>query len=227
MTPDLSMGAESASGAVASDPDASSPETSLPRSIRNFATGPPSRLATIRPIVATAVPVSTAGGNPCSRAIAGAHAIVVPCPPTRAMEPHDHAGRRGQAEQRSAEHSNHVLHENVDRCQHAKDNQRLAAGKQIGQPGVDANRREEDDQQFVTGNHLEADGPAGYGMKYPQEDCCKKSAGHRLRDVVIGQKRNVSRHDHAHEINDETEGESQEIRSYKRIGGGCHDDLAK
>jgi hypothetical protein len=63
-------------------------------------------------------------------------------------------------------------------------------------------------------------------MKRPEGEGCKKSAGDRLRDVVITQKGDVSRDDHAGEIHDDTEGKRQEIRRYKRIGGWCHDDLA-
>lgn len=63
-------------------------------------------------------------------------------------------------------------------------------------------------------------------MKTPHKDRRQKPAGDRLRDVIIAQKCNVSRDDHTHEVNDEAEGESQEIRSYKRIGDWCHDDLA-
>jgi hypothetical protein len=168
------------------------------------------------------VPVSTAAGNPCSAAIAGAHAIVVPCPPDQRDRPHNHPGRRGQAKQRRAKRSDDVLQEDENRCQHAQDGQRSSTGKQIGQTGIDADRCEENDQQPVAGDHLEVDCQASCGIKNPHGNCRKKSTGHRLRDVVFAQKRDPLCHNHADEIDEQTDRKRQEIRYDKRVRRWCH-----
>ena len=41
----------------------------------------------ISPIVATAIPLSSAAGKPCSSAMVGPQAIAVPCPPTSETDP--------------------------------------------------------------------------------------------------------------------------------------------
>ena len=55
--------------------------------MRNFAMGPPIRLARIKPKVAQATPISMALATPNSSAIRGAQAIAVPWPPIRDTVP--------------------------------------------------------------------------------------------------------------------------------------------
>ena len=87
ITPILSIGALSSSGA-SSIGTGSAEEGCRPYfSIRYFAIGPPNTQAMISPSVATAIPVSIAAGKSCSVAMRGAQAMVVPWPPDKAMEP--------------------------------------------------------------------------------------------------------------------------------------------
>ena len=73
-------GAPTSSGSVLSGPR-------FFRWIRNRAMGPPMRLASIRPKVAQATPISLAFAIPYSFANRGAQAIDVPCPPMRETVP--------------------------------------------------------------------------------------------------------------------------------------------
>ena len=87
ITPLLSIGAWSSSGA-SSIGTGSAGEVCRPYfSIRYFAIGPPRTEEMISPSVATAMPVSIAAGKPCSAAMTGAQAMVVPWPPDKAREP--------------------------------------------------------------------------------------------------------------------------------------------
>ena len=111
----------------------------------------------ISPIVATAIPLSSAAGKPCSSAMVGPQAIAVPCPPTSDTEPDDHAGRLRHAERHRADGADQVLQEHEgdrDEAEHAED---AAARRQIREPRVHPDRREEDDEQPVPRRHVEAD----------------------------------------------------------------------
>jgi hypothetical protein len=63
--------------------------------------------------------------------------------------------------------------------------------------GAYRGKYEEDDQQPVTGNQLDADCPTARGTKAREEERCDKSTGHQFRDVAIVQKCNVSRYETA------------------------------
>ncbi|MEZ5904353.1 MAG: hypothetical protein R3C69_04335 [Geminicoccaceae bacterium] len=131
-------------------------DSSLCRAIRNLAIGPPIRLARIRPKVAEATPISMAWVMPYSSAIRGAQAIAVPCPPISdgaAEHPH----RRRQVEHARHRDASDVLHHHVGDGRGQEDDQRPAAGDQVREPGVDADRREEIDEQQVARTEIEPD----------------------------------------------------------------------
>ena len=151
------------------------------------ATGPPSRLARIRPSVAQATPISSAFAMPRSlgedrrpgdrRAVAAdlRHAAG------------DQADGRGQPDQARHRDAHQVLDHDEGDGGDQQHEQRPAADLEVGEAGVHADGREEVDEQDVARGELEGDRHARREVDQRDHRRAEQPADHRLRDVPVAQ----------------------------------------
>ena len=129
----------------------------------------------MRLTVATAMPLSSAAGKPCScgdRRPPGDRRAV---PADQRHRARDDARRLRQAERHRADGADRVLQEDEGDRHEAEHPEDATAGGQIRQPGIHPDRREEDDEQLVPRGHVEADVDAEEGMHRPEDAAPRRS----------------------------------------------------
>ena len=182
----------SGGGAVSERPtgltSSGSSEREARGSIRKRPSGPPMTLATTRPSVAMAMPISGAPARPRA-ASSGDQAMIVPWPPSSEVEPSTTRHAERQAGDPGAEGADEVLHQQEPGGDDDEDRQRLAAAQEVADPGVEADAGEEDEEQQVAGVGVEADLDDAGLVEQVEQERDQQAAGHRIGDAEAAQDR--------------------------------------
>ena len=125
--------------------------------------------------------------------------------------PDDHAGRLRHAERHRADGADQVLQEHEGDRDEAEDAEDAPARRQIREPGIHPDRREEDDEQPVPRRHVEADVDPEDGVHPPERQGGDEATGDRFRDAVAAQERHPLRDEHADEEDDDADGQREEV----------------
>ena len=179
----------------------------------------------IRLMVATARPLSSAAGKPCSAAMVGPQAIAVPCPPTNDIEPTTTPaafGRPSAIAPRVPTVSCKKHEDHSHQAEHAED---TASGGQVPKSRVHPDRREEDDEQLVPCGHVERDVDAEQGVHRPEDERGDKAAGHRLRNAVAPQKLDALGDEHSDKEDHDADRNREEIGRYEVARVRRHGDV--
>ena len=178
--------------------------------MRKPAIGPPTRLATTSPSVATAMPTSSALASPKRSAMIGAQAIVVPCPPMSEAEPRKRRDPLRQAERRDAAGGDQVLDDEIGERQAEQDEERPAARNEVVELGVEADAGEEIEQEHVARLEREADLDSEPDIGDERQHGREQAAGHRLRNVPAPERRDEAIEAGAGEEHDDGDRERQQ-----------------
>ena len=133
-------------------------------------------------------------------------------PADQRHRPDDHAGGLGHAERHRADGADQVLQEHEGDRDEAEDAEDAPARRQIREPGIHPDRREEDDEQPVPRRHVEADVDSEDGVHPPERQGSDEATGDRFRDAVAAQERHPLGDEHADKKDDDADREGKEVR---------------
>ena len=187
-----------------------SSEVSPPRSIRTRPIGPPITAATTRPSVAMAMPISGPPARPRA-ASSGDQAMIVPWPPRSEVDPSTAPSPSGNPAIQAPRKPTRFCRRSSTAVSADEDAERPAALDEVGEPGVEPDAGEEDQQQQVAGVGVEADlGDAGL-VEQPEAEGDQKAAGDRVGDVEAAQERHAVVDRLADQVGHQPEGDGHEV----------------
>ena len=133
-------------------------------------------------------------------------------PADQRHRPDDHAGRLRHAERHRADGADQVLQEHEGDRDEAENAEDAPARRQVREPGINPDRREEDDEQPVPRRHVEVDVDSEDGVHPPERQGGDEATGDRFRDAVAAQERDPLRNQDADKKDDDPDREGKEVR---------------
>jgi len=167
-------------------------------------------LARISPKVAQARPISRAFGTPVALADAGRPCDRRPVPADQRDSAAQQAHGRRLFERPGEGDPNDVLENHVRDGHREQNHQRLAAGQEVPDARIDADGREEIDQQEIPGAELEVHPDTGQRIDEGRNDGQQQAPRDRLRNAELSQDADGIVQPLADEQHEDAEGDGQE-----------------